>query len=464
MRDLILGNNESNESTRFISEVDEQVIKLKLHTQRKDIPMAAIDGNWRSVQETLARCKIEQPVCGIQEATVENPESEASCAPRVPRSLLEAAESYGGLGWRIIPVDANKRPTVRWSKYQYQPARAEELSDWFTHWKAVKGLAVINGDASGGLVCRDFDDLQAYQRWAETHLELAKTLPTVETARGRHVYFISQSVKRTWKFTDGELRGSGINILPPSRHPSGVAYRWIIEPTASNLIPLDDLDAAGLGARATEMTEITENTEHTELTDDNRSHGRSNADDLEQVEPNMEKLIRATLPAAAGERNRQVFKLARSLKALAGDIDVEPTTFRNVVKRWHELALPVIRTKAFEETWIDFLQGWSKVKFGAGMDPVKIAMESACKAEPPGAVREYQPGVQLLAALCRELQKLHGTQPFFLSCRKAGTELEVDHATANRWLYLLVSEGLLVETAKGSQSSRRATRYRYVGD
>ena len=429
--------------------------------------MAAIDGDWCSVQESLAKNKVERPDYGIQEATLENSKSEASCALRVPRSLLEAAGFYGRLGWRILPVGADKKPTVKWKRYQYQPATAEELRDWFTHWRAVRGLAVINGNASGGLVCRDFDDLLAYQRWAETHLELAKTLPTVETARGRHVYFIGQSVTRTSKFTDGELRGSGINILPPSQHPSGVAYRWIIEPTASNLIPLDDLDAAGLVGRATETTEITENTditEHTELTDDNRSHERSNADDLERVEPKMEELIRATLPTAGGERNRQVFKLARSLKALAGDVDVDPTTFKPIVKRWHELALPVIRTKAFEETWIDFLQGWPKVKFGDGMDPVKTAMESARKAYPPAAVCEYQPAVQLLAALCRELQKLHGSEPFFLSCRTAGIELDVDHATANRWLYLLVSEGLLVETTKGSQSSRKATRYRYVGD
>jgi hypothetical protein len=42
--------------------------------------------------------------------------------------------------------------------------------------------------------------------------------------------------------------------------------------------------------------------------------------------------------------------------------------------------------------------------------------------------------------------------------------LGVDHTTAARWLFLLVSDGVLIEIEKGSQQGRSASRYKYVKD
>jgi hypothetical protein len=67
-------------------------------------------------------------------------------------------------------------------------------------------------------------------------------------------------------------------------------------------------------------------------------------------------------------------------------------------------------------------------------------------------------------AVCRELQRTSGEQPFFLACRTAGQLLEVPHVTAWRWLLLLTHDKILVEVKKGSCSSRRASRFRYLGD
>ena len=69
-----------------------------------------------------------------------------------------------------------------------------------------------------------------------------------------------------------------------------------------------------------------------------------------------------------------------------------------------------------------------------------------------------------LVTLCRELQRHAGDGPFFLGCRTAGRLLDVDHATASRWLFLLKSEGVLLESEKGGKGRGRyrATRYRYV--
>ena len=53
------------------------------------------------------------------------------------------------------------------------------------------GIGVVFGAVSGGLASRDFDTLDSYQSWAAEHRELAETLPTVETRRGRHVYALA---------------------------------------------------------------------------------------------------------------------------------------------------------------------------------------------------------------------------------------------------------------------------------
>src|SRR5262245_36264896 len=80
-----------------------------------------------------------------------------------------------------------KKPAKRWKQWQTTSPSEAILCRWFGPGRCT-GLAAITGDASGGLVCRDFDDMPAYHRWEAEHPDLAKVLPTVETRRGRHVY------------------------------------------------------------------------------------------------------------------------------------------------------------------------------------------------------------------------------------------------------------------------------------
>jgi hypothetical protein len=177
-------------------------------------------------------------------------------------------------------------------------------------------------------------------------------------------------------------------------------------------------------------------------------------------------ILAATLPEHAGRRNDKLFELARVLKAHPALCDAEPKTLRPIVARWHRLALPIISTKPFEESWIDFLRGWTRVKYPKGTGPMDAIFERPRKVPTPAVALQYeQPALRLLVALCQELQRANGDAPFYLGCRTAGQLLGVDHTTAWRWLYLLVEDRLLVETEKGSQTGgrQRASRYRFVG-
>jgi len=177
--------------------------------------------------------------------------------------------------------------------------------------------------------------------------------------------------------------------------------------------------------------------------------------------------ILESLPSSVGKRNRQVFELARALKAIPTLADAPVDTLEPYVRRWHTLGVQkgVIGTEPFEETWIDFIISWPKVKFPKGAEPMAKLFELAKGSPMPQAALRYeQDGLQLLVTLCRELQKVSGAKPFFLGCRTAGSLLGVKHVTAWRWLILLANDKIVEEVEKGDRAQRRATRFRYLGD
>ena len=170
-----------------------------------------------------------------------------------------------------------------------------------------------------------------------------------------------------------------------------------------------------------------------------------------------------SLPKGPGRRNKQVFELARALKAIPSLYDATAKDLKPYVQAWHQLAKPVITTQPFEETWIDFLRAWPRVKFPKGADPLAGVYQAALAAEIPVLARQFeQPELRLLVSLCQELQRRVGANAFFLSCRSAGRLLNVDHTTAWRWLFLLAEEGILEVVKKGGQ--HRANRYRYIAE
>jgi hypothetical protein len=166
-------------------------------------------------------------------------------------NYYDEAAKYLLREWSIIPIRAysgKKMPAVRWKLWQTERPSKAQLQQWFTRCRfktPIIGLAVICGPVSGGLVVRDFDTMEAYNRWAQDHPDLAATLPTVETNRGRHVYFIG-TVTAIMYFADGELKGGGYVCLPPTIHPSGITYKCIIPFPAGPIPFIADVVAAGM--------------------------------------------------------------------------------------------------------------------------------------------------------------------------------------------------------------------------
>jgi len=159
--------------------------------------------------------------------------------------ILEAALAYVQRGWSLIPIrPGTKKAAGRWKQFQSAPASVDKLQAWFGNGSAF-GLAVVLGEVSGGLVCRDFDDQAIYDEWAARSSDLARTLPTVATARGRHVYFRAKDL-RSRDVGGGEYRADGrYCVVPPSKHPTGALYRWLV-PLPEGELPLIDPVESGL--------------------------------------------------------------------------------------------------------------------------------------------------------------------------------------------------------------------------
>jgi hypothetical protein len=419
---------------------------------------------------------------------------------------LQAALAFDRLGLCVIPIEAGTKVAKSWKRYQDERPSEATIRRWFANGSS-HSLALVMGPVSDGLICRDFDDLNAYELWAAEYPEFARTLPTAETGGGgRHVYGRASSEaiesfgKGYVKFDDGELRLRNCYcVSPPSTHPDGGNYRWGIP--LSPDIPAIDIHTAGFAKQYVAATES-----HGENRDDRDHRGNRSTqsklkttdaiskegerkqaplaldspaslngsvlsaslcctDDFDDWPQEVQKAIRESLPNGPRKRNRMVFELARALKAIPELSEAPANDLKAYVRQWHRLAASVIATQAFEETWIDFLRAWPRVKFPKGNEPIMTLLVKVKESKLPDIAMQYeQEPLQWLVALCRELQRTAGANPFYLSCRTAGRLLAVDHTTASRWLFLLVSDGVLIEVEKGSQQGRRATRYKYVKD
>jgi hypothetical protein len=154
------------------------------------------------------------------------------------------------------------------------------------------------------------------------------------------------------------------------------------------------------------------------------------------------------------------------MPAFAGIAEAGVGVLRPFVQAWHRRALPFIKTKPFSTTWADFGVAWGDVKWPRGQCPLADALDAADAAELPADVPDYyaeEPeGFQRLLKLCRELQRLAGNKPFFLSCHVGPKHFDVEPMTIWRWLKAFRQDGVVEQVQRGTPQVR-AGRYRYRG-
>src|SRR5262249_28861343 len=143
--------------------------------------------------------------------------------------------------------DSARKPMLEWTALRAAPLAGDRLRYWFRPGGGARGIAVVLGEPSGGLACRDFDQEDRYELWARRFPDLAASLPTAKTHRGQAVYF--RGPPGYSDLEDGEYRANEKHIcfLPPSWHPKGGCYyRWLVPLPDGELPVISDPVAAGL--------------------------------------------------------------------------------------------------------------------------------------------------------------------------------------------------------------------------
>lgn len=374
-------------------------------------------------------------------------------------------------GWSVFPLSQDKTPACGWKRFQDRKPTDWDLSRLFDRPSWVGGLAVVTGGVSGGrdwvLCCRDFDTRAGYKTWAGAHRTLADDCPSVLTARGVHVYCRLRGPDVFVNLSDGELRASRKHYcaLPPSRHPSGCLYQWFAGwPSSLRDFPMLDMREAGFLDGMGPLHEPSQR-EHSRSTFSTPKKPNNPSYDLCQLpisadEATLQKTVREavyrSLPERPGQRNEKLFYLARSLADLVPG--VAATEWASAVMCWWHLALSVIRTKGWAETWNDFRRAWDTGRVPMSESRPQLAMRKATQAT---AVADL---MTRLRNVCSALAAENGGT-FHLSCRTAGKHLGVSHTWASRLLAQAVTLGLLIVVEKGRPSARtrRATYFRLGG-
>ncbi len=164
----------------------------------------------------------------------------------------EAALSYAALGWHLVPLSPRgKKPWL--PNWQNQASADEEqVAKWFTD-RPNSNLGLQLGPRSGVI------DIEGDEDGAEEDLLAlfggdVPVAPTYEADRGKHRLFKYRDdlpEKAVVKVGRVEIRiGGGAkgaqSVLPPSIHPSGKQYQWLVPPDDCDPPELPDAVVAAI--------------------------------------------------------------------------------------------------------------------------------------------------------------------------------------------------------------------------
>lgn len=161
-------------------------------------------------------------------------------------AMLQAALSYLALGWNVLPVGPDKRPTVRsWTDRQTRRVSESEVCAWWgSHPK--DNVAILAGRISG-LIVLDVDTghaagVDGARTLSERRLLLPPT-PTVRTASGGFHYYFRHPLDRVYRNFAGRLPGvdaradGGYVVAPPSIRADGATWSWVPGLTPADVQP-----------------------------------------------------------------------------------------------------------------------------------------------------------------------------------------------------------------------------------
>jgi hypothetical protein len=162
-------------------------------------------------------------------------------------ALLEAALDYAARGWPVLPVKPRGKDPLTRNGVKDATTNERTILHWFASRYPEANIAVATG--APGPQALDVDDPSAVPQDIAQAFDAA---PHTASARGGAAFFAGTDAG-TIVLGYGELRGRGsYQLVPPSVHPSGYLYTWLVEPRSRVLSPVP----SGLQRDRTEAEKI----------------------------------------------------------------------------------------------------------------------------------------------------------------------------------------------------------------
>jgi hypothetical protein len=296
-------------------------------------------------------------------------------------------------------------------------------------------IGVALGTVSDGLVTIDVDDDDHVEPFLEANPLLRHTLRTV-AQRGCNIWLrCTADYPSSCKLKDqsgneiGEWRADGNQTIIAGIHPSGCAYRFVVDKPA---IPIDY--NAIIWPDVILPPDATESKRVEGVIEKEVVRGSGGCLQIQAFFRGGD-LIAQVAPTDYHQNNTSLFKLARLVKSYENAIGRAATEaeLEAVFDRWSLIARRFWR-HARDEYYAEFLDACSYARIGLDENPIEVAVSRA-KAAPLPQVRGFtDERIRLLVAICREIQAITGANPFFLPTRKLGEILGVHYTQVARWL------------------------------
>ncbi len=152
-------------------------------------------------------------------------------------TMLEQALYYlEERGWSVIPIGKDKKPLIKWTKYQFEKATKEEVISWFTN-NPEANVGIVTGNISNLTVV----DIDPRHNGTDEDFRAIQTVKSATGGGGWHYFFkYKNGIQNHANIKEGiDIRGEGGYVIaPPSLHASGKRYEWINNPNDTSIAEL----------------------------------------------------------------------------------------------------------------------------------------------------------------------------------------------------------------------------------
>jgi hypothetical protein len=150
--------------------------------------------------------------------------------------MVEAALAYAERGWKVMPLKARDKVPVLKAWQQQASSEQEHIEHWWSQ-SPDANLGVQLGQRSG-IIDVECDTKDAEQSLHRMFKHDSYVVPCFQASRGKHRIFkwtpdlppgaVVKVEGVEFRIGGGDLGAQ--SVFPPSKHPSGATYQWLVHP------------------------------------------------------------------------------------------------------------------------------------------------------------------------------------------------------------------------------------------